>query len=156
MGAAPRPAGGVVGAVSGSWRGGGKLARWRGTAWAGSNGSYNYFAAYGAIAPWRMAPSSCALRSAQLSTSPAVKVSKPAAAQAQKTQQQQAPTQAPSTKQPSRARASRYSSSAPGRLAGSRPLLASGFWLLASTSPAAAKISKPVAQKVLRHSNSKH
>jgi hypothetical protein len=31
MGAAP--AGGVVGAVAGSWRSGGKLARWRGAAW---------------------------------------------------------------------------------------------------------------------------
>jgi hypothetical protein len=48
MGAAP--AGGVVGAMAGSWRGGGKLARWRGAAWV-LMCFYNYFAAHGAIVP---------------------------------------------------------------------------------------------------------
>jgi hypothetical protein len=81
-----------------------------------------------------------ALRSAQLSTSPAAKNSKPAAAQ--KTKQQQALTQAPSTKQ-SKFKPVAAQPRPPGWVS---PLLASGR-LLASTSPAAAKISKPVAQK---------
>jgi hypothetical protein len=80
-----------------------------------------------------------ALRSAQLSTSPAAKISEPAAAQ--KTKQHQALTQAPSTKQ------SKSKPVAAQRQATWLGLAASGFWLLASTSPAAAKFSKSVAQK---------
>ena len=65
-----------------------------------------------------------ALRSAQLSTSPAAKISKPAAAEVQKTQQQQASTQAPSTKQ---------SKSKPVAAQRQAAWLGLGrFWLLAS------------------------
>jgi hypothetical protein len=47
----------------GGWCGGGELARWQEVSAVagsrlGSNDSYNYFAAHGAIAPWLMAPSS--------------------------------------------------------------------------------------------------
>jgi hypothetical protein len=71
----------------GGWCGGGKLARWQGVravagSRLGSNGSYNYFAAHGATAPWRMAPSSCPSLSSAFY---------PATARA--------PTQVPSTKQ---------------------------------------------------------
>jgi hypothetical protein len=61
-------------------------------------------------------------------------------AAAQKTKQQQALTQAPSTKQ------SKSKPVAAQRQAAWLGLVASG-WLLASTSPTAAKVSKPVAQK---------
>ena len=156
MGAAP--AGGVVGAVAGSWRGGRELGRWRGAAWGlmgsrfGSNGSYNYFAAHGAIAPWLMAPSSCpSLSSARssassfwlLASTSVLATSKPAA---QNTQPQQAPTQAPSTKQ------NNSKPVAAQRQAAWLGLAASGFWLLASwplaSASPVAKISGPAAQSM--------
>jgi hypothetical protein len=87
------------------------------------------------------------------SASPAANISEPAA---QKTQQQQAPTQAPSTKQSKSKPVAAQSGRLAGWLGGShRFFLASGFWLLlascplasASASPAA-KISGPAAQSM--------
>jgi hypothetical protein len=112
------------------WRGGGEVGAVAGSR-LGSNGSYNYFATYGAIAPWLVAPSSYPpLSSAHL-----------AGRRRAHRQQQQALTQAPSTKQ---SKSTPVTAQRQAAWLG----LAAPFWLLASTSPAAAaKISKPAAQK---------
>jgi hypothetical protein len=104
-------------------------------------------------------PTLPALRTAHLSTSPAAKVSEPRPVACgvrrrrrhetqQRRTQQQALTQAPSAKQQAEQEQAGNSSApqvATGWVSPSRRFWL--LWLLASTSPAAAKISKPAAQK---------